>query len=93
MIIERKLIVNNDHGLHARPASDLVKLAKNFKSETFLFKANDKNKKANCKSVLSILLLGAIKGTELILQGNGSDANEAINEISNFFNRNFNEVS
>ena len=92
MTIERKLIVNNKHGLHARPATNLVKLAQKFKSETILYKVDDKNTKADCKSVLSILLLGAIKGTELILHGNGIDAPNAIEEISGFFERNFDEV-
>lgn len=92
MKIERKLKVNNKAGLHARPASDLVKLATAFKSDISLYKANDKNKVANCKSVLSILLLGAIKGTEVIVCGSGIDAIEAVEAISGLFNNNFNEA-
>ena len=47
---------------------------------------------ADCKSVLSMLLLSAEKGTELILSGNGNDAHIAIKEISDYFDRNFDEI-
>ena len=91
MEIKRRLMVNNTFGLHSRPASEVVKLAQKFNSETFLYKVDDETKKASCKSVLSILLLGAGKGTELILSSSGPDAENAIDEISGFFNRNFDE--
>jgi phosphocarrier protein len=92
MTFERTLIVNNEFGLHARPATNLVKLAQSFESDTILYNTNDLRKKADCKSVLSVLLLGANKGTELILSCSGPDANKAINEISGFFERNFDEA-
>ena len=92
MKIERKIKVSNEYGLHSRPASGLVQLAKQFESDTFLHKVDDETKKADCKSVLSILLLGAVKGTELIISGSGPDAENAIMEITKFFKRNFDEA-
>ena len=44
---------------------------------------------ADCKSVLSMLLLSAEKGTELILSGKGDDAHMAVKEISDYFEHNF----
>ena len=38
MEIKRRLMVNNTFGLHSRPASEVVKLAQKFNSETFLYK-------------------------------------------------------
>jgi len=91
MLVERNLIVNNESGLHARPATNLVRLAQKFESETYLYNAEDETIKADCKSVLSLLSLGAIKGTKLILRSSGVDASAAIEEVSGFFNRNFDE--
>jgi phosphocarrier protein len=68
-MIEKELKVNNELGLHARPATQLVELANKFESNLFLYKPDDKTKKANCKSILSILLLAASKDTKLILSG------------------------
>ena len=92
MVLERKIKVLNEYGLHSRPASSLVRMAQKYDSDVFLYKVEDGSKKADCKSVLSILLLGAKKGTELILYSNGHDAHAAIEEISGFFNRYFDEV-
>jgi phosphocarrier protein len=90
MEIKKKLTINSEFGLHARPATDLVKLAQKFQSNMFLYRLDNEHKKADCKSVLSILLLGANKGTELMLCGHGVDAHLAIEEISNFFDENLN---
>jgi phosphotransferase system HPr (HPr) family protein len=92
MIIEKELKVNNELGLHARPATHLVKIANKFDSNIFLYKSDDKTKKADCKSILSVLLLGATNGTNLILTGNGPDISEAIKEISSFFENKFEHI-
>lgn len=92
MKIERSLKVTNKYGLHSRPASQIVKIAQKFNSESFLYKIDGSNIKADCKSVMSILLLGATMGTNLILECSGNDAINASNEISNYI-LNFNENS
>lgn len=84
MIIEKHIIIKNEYGLHARPASDIARIAQKYKSDIFLYKKKDVSKKANCKSVLSILLLGANKGTELILKCSGYDAQNACFELSKY---------
>ena len=89
MMLKRKLKVKNEYGLHSRPASSLVRMAQKYDSDVFLYKVDDDSKKANCKSVLQILLLGANKGTELILSSYDSNA---IEEISGFFERSFDEA-
>ena len=92
MEITKKLIIRNQNGLHTRPASKIVCLAEKFKSEIKLHRVDEENKVADCKSALSLLLLSANKGTELILSGKGADAHLAVEEIANYFNRNFDEI-
>lgn len=92
MEIKRKLKINNKFGLHSRPASQIVNLAKKFNSELSLYREDQEMKKANCQSVISLLMLGANHGTELILSGKGNDANMAIQEIAEYFESNFDEI-
>jgi phosphotransferase system HPr (HPr) family protein len=88
-MLKRKLKVKNEYGLHSRPATTLVRLAQKYDSDVLLYRVGEENKMANCKSVLQILLLGANKGTELILSSYDSNA---IEEISGFFERSFDEA-
>lgn len=85
MTFEKTIIINNDFGLHARPASDIVKIAKSFNSDISLY---DQDKIADCKSVLSILLLGATKNTKLILKCTGNDAEIACKKLLNYMETN-----
>lgn len=92
MTFSKRIKVINKNGLHARPASGLVHIANGFESELHLSRIDGDSRKASCKSVLQILLLGASKDTELELSAKGIDAADAISEISDYFNRNFDEV-
>ena len=66
-----ELVVQNKTGLHARPAKVLVNLAKQFKSDISL---QHKGKRANAKSMVSVLTLGAVNGSDIIVQANGVTA-------------------
>lgn len=79
-MIERKIMIKNPTGLHARPASLLVKEANKFKSEIML---NKNGKDVNAKSILSVLSLGVTNGDEIIIKTNGEDENEAMDAIIN----------
>ncbi len=74
-----KVIISNDTGLHARPATLLVKKASSFKSDVSI-EAN--GKKVNAKSLIGILSLGATKGTEVSVITSGEDELEAVGEIA-----------
>jgi phosphotransferase system HPr (HPr) family protein len=65
--------------LHARPAADLVRTAIGFDADVFLI-AN--GRRANAKSLIGVLALGATGGTELTLRGDGQDAHAAIVALS-----------
>ncbi len=73
-----ELVIQNKTGLHARPAKVLVNLAKQFKSDISL---QHKGKRANAKSMVSVLTLGAVNGSDIIVQANGMDEEKAIAEI------------
>jgi multiphosphoryl transfer protein len=73
-----EIVIHNRTGLHARPAKVLVNLAKQFKSDIRL---QHGEKKANAKSMVSVLTLGAVSGSEITVQANGADEEKAIAEI------------
>jgi phosphocarrier protein FPr len=73
-----ELVILNETGLHARPAKVLVNLAKLFKSNISL---QHKGKRANAKSMVSVLTLGAIRGSDITVQAEGVDEETAIAEL------------
>lgn len=73
-----ELVIQNATGLHARPAKVLVNLAKQFKSEISVY---HQAKRANAKSMVSVLTLGAANGSVITLQANGEDEETAIAEL------------
>lgn len=70
--------ISNSTGLHARPATLLVKKASSFKSDISI---ESNGKKVNAKSLIGILSLGATKDTEINVITSGEDEVEAINEL------------
>ncbi|KAB3524831.1 HPr family phosphocarrier protein [Alkaliphilus serpentinus] len=77
-MLEKKVIVKNEIGLHARPASLLVKAATSYKSDVYIIKDGNEY---NGKSIMNILSLGAQKGDELLLKIDGPDEEQAIEAL------------
>ena len=73
-----ELVIQNETGLHARPAKVLVNLAKQFKSNITI---EHKGKRANAKSMVSVLTLGAVCGSDITVQAEGVDEEKAIVEL------------
>jgi phosphotransferase system HPr (HPr) family protein len=65
--------------LHARPAADFVRAAMQFKAD-IVVAANER--KADAKSLLAVLGLGAKGGTTLRLSAHGSDADRALEDLA-----------
>ena len=80
--------MQNQLGLHARPASMFVKMATRFESEILVVKEGEE---INGKSIMGLMMLAAGPGTTLTVTAVGSDAAEAINELAQLVNRNFEE--
>lgn len=73
-----KVKITNNTGLHARPATLLVKKASTFACDVSV-EAN--GKKVNAKSLIGILSLGATKDTEVTIITSGKDEVEAAAEL------------
>jgi phosphocarrier protein HPr len=75
---QAKMLVRHDAGLHARPAAQFVKLAKQFKSNITL---TGNGKTVNAKSIVLVLTLAINKGTEVEMKIEGEDENEALTAL------------
>lgn len=80
-MIEKNITIVNSTGIHARPASQLVKLINTFKSDV---KIVSENKTANAKSIINIMSMGLIQGSEITVRVDGEDEKAAMEGIENF---------
>jgi phosphocarrier protein HPr len=79
----RKIKIRNPHGLHLRPAAELVKFARRFKSDiSLLFR----RKKADTSSIIDVVSLGASSGDEVAVIIEGEDEEAASRELDQWFN-------
>ncbi len=86
--LEKKVRVTNDLGLHTRPATVIVKLLQECKSDvTFTHKL----KTANAKSILSILMLAAQKNALITITVEGEDAEKTMHRLLAAFENQFEE--
>jgi phosphocarrier protein len=81
-------IIKNKLGLHARAAAMFVRLSNKFSSDIKLMKDGYE---VNGKSILGILSLAAIQGTEVKISVQGEDAREALAEIEKLIESGFGE--
>ena len=85
---QAKVLVTNETGLHARPATQFVKTAKQFSSDITV---SCKGKTVSAKSIVHILTMGISKGTEIELTANGEDEQAAVTTLVNLIEHNFPE--
>ena len=82
------ITINNEVGLHARPATFFIQRANEFKSGIWVEK---EERRVNAKSLLGVLSLGIVKGTTITLIADGSDEEKAIQSLVDLVNDNFGE--
>ena len=70
----QEAVVNNQVGLHARPATFFIQKANEFKSAIWVEKDE---RKVNAKSLLGVLSLGIVGGTNIRIIADGADEQEA----------------
>jgi phosphocarrier protein len=80
--------VINRAGIHARPSALLVQTTKNFKSNIYIEKNNDR---INAKSIMGIITLGAAYGSVLKIIAEGEDEETAVEIIARLFESKFEE--
>ena len=79
-MLERDVTVVNRLGLHARAAARLVRTASAYGSVVRLERA-DRGASADAKSILSVLMLAAVRGTRLRATAEGADEEEALSAV------------
>lgn len=84
----KEAIVNNQVGLHARPATFFIQKANEFKSSIWVEKDE---RRVNAKSLLGVLSLGIVQGTTINLMADGVDENAAVDALAELCASNFAE--
>lgn len=84
----KEAVVNNQVGLHARPATFFIQKANEFKSSVWVEKDE---RRVNAKSLLGVLSLGIVKGTAINLIADGADEKDAVEALVELISTNFSE--
>ena len=87
-MLSKSIVVQNQVGLHARPATFFIQKSNEFKSSIWIEK---EDRKVNAKSLLGVLSLGITKGTEIKIITDGVDEEEAINALEALIDSNFSD--
>ncbi len=87
-MVSKEVVINNQVGLHARPATFFIQKANEFKSSIWVEK---EDRRVNAKSLLGVLSLGIVKGTPITIIADGADENEAIETLSALIDADFSE--
>ena len=74
----KDVTVQNQVGLHARPATFFIQKANEFKSSVWVEK---EERRVNAKSLLGVLSLGIMGGTQIRIIAGGSDEDKAVDEL------------
>ncbi len=84
----KDVTINNQVGLHARPATFFIQKANEFKSSIWVER---EDRRVNAKSLLGVLSLGIIKGTTVSLIADGPDEEAAVEALVELVNTDFDE--
>jgi phosphocarrier protein HPr len=87
-MIRTTLVISNKLGLHARASAKLTKLASSFKCEVFMTR---NSRRVNAKSIMGIMMLAAGLGSEVELETEGEDEQQASDAIAALVNDKFGE--
>jgi phosphocarrier protein HPr len=83
-MITKKLIVHNDHGIHARVALRVVEKCRNSSSQITVCKGCEK---ADGCSLLQLLMLGAEKGNEIEIIADGGEERKTLDDLAQIFSQ------
>ena len=87
-MVSKEVVINNQVGLHARPATFFIQKANEYKCSIWVEKDE---RRVNAKSLLGVLSLGIVKGTKVNIIADGSDEDEAIATLLNLIDSDFSE--
>ncbi len=78
-MVKKSFRITNEQGIHARPATTLVQVAMEFKSNIEL---NALKRTVDFKSIMGVMSLGIYSGTVIEVKCDGEDENEALDALS-----------
>ncbi len=78
-MVERLVTVRNSHGIHARPAAQIVKTTAKFTSHITITRDD---LEVNAKSIMGVMMLAAECGAEIVLRADGVDETEALDALA-----------
>jgi phosphocarrier protein HPr len=87
-MIRTTLVISNKLGLHARASAKLTKLASSFQCEVFMTR---NSRRVNAKSIMGIMMLAAGMGSEVELETEGVDEQQAVVALTALVNDKFGE--
>ncbi len=87
-MFHKDVFVQNEVGLHARPATFFIQKANEFKSTIWVEK---EDRRVNAKSLLGVLSLGIMGGTDIRIIAGGADEVEAVEGLSKLVESGFAE--
>lgn len=91
-MVEKRIVVTHEVGLHARPASVFVQTANKFDSEITVQNLTENGDEVDAKSIIMVLTLGVVKDNEILIRAEGADAEQAVQALIELVKSNFGEV-
>jgi multiphosphoryl transfer protein len=86
-----RVTLQNQHGLHARPAARFVQLAASFEADIQVRNESKGKGPVSAKSLNALFTLGAVQGSEIIISAAGSQARQALEALEGLVKANFGE--
>jgi len=87
-MLQTEIEIINKLGLHARASAQLTQLASGFAAEIWISRSG---RRVNAKSIMGVMMLAAGKGTRVLIETEGADANEAMAAIQRLIAERFGE--
>ena len=87
-MIQTRIQISNKLGLHARASAKLTKLAGGFKSDIHLSR---NGRRVNAKSIMGVMMLAAGMGSEIEIEAEGDDAQQAMDALRGLIDGKFGE--
>ena len=87
----KTVVVRNETGLHARPASQFVRCAKGFNSKILLQRTGIGEEEVEAKSILKLLSAAISQGDEIVISAQGEDEVKAVETLAALIESRFGE--
>lgn len=91
-MVQKRVAIHNQSGLHARPASEFVECAESFESDILICRADEEEDEVNAKSMVLLLTLGLCQGDEAMLRAEGADEQKAVDTLAALIESGFGEL-